>query len=192
MELPRLLRSATELQQLLLNEEYQFCIIGGVAVQRWGEPRGTRDIDLSLLTGFGSESRYIDTILSRLHPRIEDAAQFALLNRVLLVRDDHGVDIDISLGAMPFEERAIQRASKYSFADDCELVTCSATDLIVHKAFADRDQDWVDIRGVLIRSRSHVEWNVVLQELTPLVELKEEPVILDRLQQVYDSTDTTA
>ena len=27
----------------------QFCVIGGVALQRWGEPRFTADADLSVL-----------------------------------------------------------------------------------------------------------------------------------------------
>ncbi|HUS39578.1 MAG: hypothetical protein WBF93_17945 [Pirellulales bacterium] len=188
MELPKLLQSAIEVQQLLRAECFRFCIIGGIAVQRWGEPRGTRDVDLTLLTGFGNESKHIDVLLHKLEPRIPNAAEFALLNRVLLVRDHRGVDFDISLGAMPFEERTVERASEYLFAENCALVTCSATDLIVHKAFASRDQDWIDIRGVLTRSRSVVDWQTVLRELMPLVELKEEPEILDRLHELYQST----
>jgi hypothetical protein len=31
------------------------------------------------------------------------------------------------------------------------LHTCSAEDLIVLRAFADRSKDWVDIEGVIIR-----------------------------------------
>ena len=187
MEIPKLLRSAVELEERWRSRGYQFCFIGGIAVQRWGEPRNTRDLDLTLLTGFGGESEYIAAVLSEFQPRVPDARQFALLNRVLLVRDEHGIDIDISLGAMPFEERAIERATDFRLSENGSITTCSATDLIVHKAFASREQDWIDIRSVLVRSRSHVDWETVLRELTPLVELKEEPKILDRLQEIYQS-----
>ena len=112
MDLPKLLQSAIEIQEHLRSAGYRFCIIGGVALQRWGEPRGTRDVDVTLLTGFGSESKYVRTILDKFEPRIADAAEFALLHRVLLVRDHHGIDIDISLGAMPFEQRTIDRVSR--------------------------------------------------------------------------------
>ena len=38
---------------------------GGLAVQRWGEPRLTRDADLTLLTGFGKEARFASALLER-------------------------------------------------------------------------------------------------------------------------------
>ena len=48
------------------------------------------------------------------------------------------------------------------------------------KAFADRDLDWIDIKGILIRQRGRLDLDVVERELPPLVELKEEPASLDR------------
>ena len=33
---------------------------------RWAEPRVTRDVDLSLITGFGGEIGFIETILAGL------------------------------------------------------------------------------------------------------------------------------
>jgi hypothetical protein len=41
----------------------------------------------------------------------------------------------------------VQRASRYHIAEHQALLTCSAEDLIVHKAFADRPQDWLDVAG---------------------------------------------
>jgi hypothetical protein len=136
------------------------------------------------MTGFGGEGRYIDELLERYSPRIDKAREFALRNRVLLVSDSHGTPLDIALAAMPFEDRTIARASKFHIQGTGSITICSATDLIVHKAFANRDQDWVDIRGILARSREHVRWPILLEELTPLVELKEAPEILERLQQL--------
>jgi len=44
-----LFRSILSLQQRLLEEGILSIVIGGVAVAAWGEPRLTRDVDLSRL-----------------------------------------------------------------------------------------------------------------------------------------------
>lgn len=107
--------AAYDLQAFCERAGWRFCFIGGVAVQRWGEPRFTQDADLTLLKG------------------------------------------------------------QY-------LLTCSAEDLIVHKAFADRPQDWLDIDGVVARQGAALNRQQIWFELEPLVELKEEPAILERLR----------
>jgi hypothetical protein len=42
------LDAAWELGQFLDRHGVSYAIIGGIAVQRWGEPRFTRDLDLSV------------------------------------------------------------------------------------------------------------------------------------------------
>ena len=49
------IRAAAELQAVCTAHGWRFCLIGGLALQRWGEPRETIDVDLTLLTGFGDE-----------------------------------------------------------------------------------------------------------------------------------------
>ncbi len=61
-------------------------LYGTVMKQRWGEPRETVDVDLTLLTGFGGEGPFIHALLDRYEGRIDDAAGFARANRVLLLR----------------------------------------------------------------------------------------------------------
>ena len=51
--------AAAELQAVCEAEGWRHCLIGGVALQRWGEARETVDVDLTLLTGFGDEARFI-------------------------------------------------------------------------------------------------------------------------------------
>jgi hypothetical protein len=41
-------RAAAELQAVCVTNAWGFCFIGGLALQRWGEPRETVDDDLSL------------------------------------------------------------------------------------------------------------------------------------------------
>ena len=101
---------AEDLQSFCEGHNWKFCIIGGLALQFWGEQRLTKDVDITLLTGFGNEEIYIDALLTRFDKRIEDARTFALQNRVLLLQSSNHVGIDISLGAFPFEEELTNRS----------------------------------------------------------------------------------
>lgn len=177
-----MLRAATELQQLCETERWRFCFIGGVALQRWGEPRLTVDVDLTLVTGFGGEAPFVDRLLARFDPRIADARAFALENRVVLLRSASGVGLDVALGALPFEESAVARSSLFDFPYGIALRTCSAEDLIVMKAFAGRGQDWVDVERVLVRQGENLDWPYVRRQLEPLAQVKGDPEIMERLE----------
>src|SRR5215204_5744004 len=58
--LTRVYDAASALQSFCEKENWRFCFIGGIAVQRWGEPRQTVDADLTFLTGFGAEEKFVD------------------------------------------------------------------------------------------------------------------------------------
>ena len=177
--------SAVELQGFLESCRYPFCFIGGIAYQRWGEPRVTDDMDVTVVTGFGNETPIIQTVLKRYQARISDAAGFALQTRVLLLQDIAGFGIDMSLGALPFEERIVSRSSLWGVQGIGHIRTCSAEDLVVLKAFASRPQDWIDVEKVIIRHATQLNRQLIMEELTPLAELKEEPEILIHLEELF-------
>jgi hypothetical protein len=149
-------------------------VIGGVAVQRWGEPRQTRDVDLTLFTGLGGEEQFVDTILAHYAARLPDARQFAIERRVLLVETRIGIPLDISLGGLPYEARVVERSTPWGVEPGISLTTCSAEDLLVLKAFAGRVQDWLDVEGVIVRQGPQLDRRQVLAELRPLLDLKED------------------
>jgi hypothetical protein len=178
-----LCRVALEVQRECEKRGWGFCFIGGLAVQHWGEPRFTRDVDLTLLTGFGGEERYIDPLLEVFEPRIESCREFALENRVLLLKSVEGIGIDIALGALPFEEEAARRARLVEVEPDAVLKLCTAEDLIVMKAFADRLQDQLDVQRILIRQGvDNLDWGYILLHLAPLCQLKGAPEIVKKLE----------
>lgn len=177
-----LLEVAAGLQAFCEARGWRFCFIGGLAVQAWSEPRLTRDADMTLLTGFGSEEHFIDVLLGRYRARRGDARDFALTHRVLLLQADNGAGIDIALGALPFEESAVRRSRLVAFAEEIGLRVCSPEDLIVMKAFAGREQDWLDVRMTIVRQGAEaLDWNYVQHHLAPLAEAKGEPGILGKL-----------
>ena len=180
----RLARLAAEVQALLDTNGWKNCLIGGLVLQRWGEPRLTKDVDLTVLTGFGGEEAAVDLLLGRFAGRRADVREFALQNRVLLVQSHDGIGIDVALGALPFEERVMARASVFDLLIDCPLRTCSAEDLVVMKAFANRERDWLDLETVLVRQGKRLDWPQIIAELTPLCELNETPEIPGRLKRL--------
>lgn len=186
MKLGAVLDAAREIQEFLENARGRFCFIGGVAVQRWGEPRFTRDADMTLLTEFTDDEKWVDLLLSRFSPRRPDARDFALARRVLLLSASNGVDLDVALGGFPFEARCIERASPWILPGASTLLTCSAEDLVVHKAFASRDVDWLDVERILVRQTKKLNIPQILDELTPLAELKEDPEILPKLRRLLE------
>jgi hypothetical protein len=181
-EIGAVAEAALQLQEVCLGENWRFCFIGGLALLAWAYPRSTIDADITLLTGFGGEEAYIDLLLARFEARVPDARDFALRNRVLLLRNRRGIGLDIGLGALPFEENAIRRSVLREIVRGCALRVCTAEDLIVHKAFASRDQDWADVDAILMRGGSSLDTWQIFAELEPLVALKEEPEIVIRLK----------
>jgi hypothetical protein len=174
---------ALELQAFCEARKWRFCLIGGLAVQHWGEPRFTRDVDMTLLTGFGNEEPFVDEWLAHYKSRVENPVAFALTNRVLLLRSAAGIGIDIALGGLPFEEDAVARAIPVELDHGAWLRICSAEDLIIMKAFADRPQDRLDPRGILVRQGpENLDWKRIWGELSPLAEIKGAPGILEHLQ----------
>lgn len=179
-----LLAAALEVQSFIQSKGWRSCIIGGLAVHRWGNPRATQDVDISLLTGFGSEERYIDDLLSTFTSRIADARSLAVQGRVVLMTASNGIPIDIALAGLSYEEGLMDRASPHEYASGVLLNTISAEDLIITKAFADRGQDWVDVEGIVAAQWSSLDWSLVEQELNALCALKEDNSPVRRLQEV--------
>ena len=185
-----LLAAALEIQAFCRARNWRFCFIGGLAVQRWGEPRLTQDADLTVITGFGGEASFVDALLARFEGRVSDAREFALRNRVVLLRSSGGIPLDVALGAMPFEEHAVARASDFMMAPDAVILTCSGEDLMVFKAFAGRPQDWLDLEGIAVRQVGRLDERLIWRELVPLLELKETPEDAERLRAILDRART--
>ncbi|MCC7418607.1 MAG: hypothetical protein IT176_15840 [Acidobacteria bacterium] len=142
-------------------------------------------MDIVLLTGFGGEAAFADRVLEQFRARRADARQFALDRRVLLVESAEGIPLDISLAALPFEERVIGRSTDCAFAPDVVLSTCSAEDLVVLKAFADRPRDRLDIEGILVRQGRALDRAQIREELRPLLALKEDLAAEAALEKLF-------
>ncbi len=129
------LDTALRLQEFCRGRGWRFCFIGGLAVQKWSEPRVTDDVDLTLFTGLGTEAPFIDALLALdwVEPRIPRAREFAQTRRVLLLQTKGGVGIDVAMGAFPFEEEAVRRGQEITLLPGRALRLCTAEDLIIRR-----------------------------------------------------------
>lgn len=179
----RLYAAAEDLLALFQENGWKACLIGGLANLRWGEPRLTKDVDVSLAAGWGREEEIADLLLSRYRLRL-GSRDLALRTRVFLLSTPEEVPVDVALGAIPFELASIERSTEWTVLDRYRLRTCSAEDLIVHKVFAGRDRDWTDVRGIIYRQGARLDFDSIRRELPPLLELKEARENLARFERI--------
>lgn len=129
--------------------------------------RGSHDIDVRPRTDAPVDEELArrvtpEQILSlaaahEIHPRIDDALAFARRTQVLLLRHrPTGVNVDLSLAWLPFEEEALARQMVVRFRD-LELHVCDPEDLIVYKVVAARPVDLDDARQLAMRHRARVD-----------------------------------
>ena len=127
-------------------------IVGGLAVAILGRPRTTQDIDaiVFLKDHRWEEFLRIGESLS-FRSRVPDPLAFAEENRVLLARHEKsGIDVDLSLAALPFEREILKRSQKAKIGG-VRISIPTAEDLIILKAIANRPRDKIDIEGILER-----------------------------------------
>jgi len=178
------IKAICEIANFLRNEHIPYVIIGGIAVQHWGEPRFTRDIDVTILVNVGEEERVINKIFSKFAPRIQNALEIALKHRVCLVKSSDGYEIDISLGIPGYEEELIKRAVMCDLKV-CKVNICSAEDLIIHKAVAGRPQDCADIKGIILRRGDLLDVDYIRSWLTQFSLALEEKEVLERFERPW-------
>lgn len=124
-------------------------VIGGVAASLLGKPRLTKDIDAVVLDT-DAESLLESGAAFGFVARTTDAREFARNTRMLLLRYAKGnIDIDLSLGALPFETEVIERSSMIDVGAGVSIRIASPEDIIIMKAIAGRARDVMDIENII-------------------------------------------
>ena len=184
---PELAAAAAAVLSVLDDAGVPACVIGALAVHRWGQPRATSDADFSALASYGEERPVVDALLRRFEARRPNAEAFALANRVLLLKTRDGVEIDVALAAFPFEIEAIEMASSWEIVPGVPLRTCPAEHLIVYKLVAGRTHDVSDMESIVRRQGGRLDVERVRRWGRVLAELKEDPEMLVPFERVLRS-----
>ena len=137
-------------------------VFGGQAVLVYGEPRLTRDIDVTLGVDPGELARVLDAVESLgLRVLTDNAAEFVRETLVLPAIDpETGIRVDFVFSLSQFERAAIERSGPID-VEGIGVQFVSLEDLIVMKLVAGRPRDLEDVAAILRKNRgfdrNHVE-----------------------------------
>lgn len=128
-----------------------YMVIGGQAVLIHGEPRLTRDIDVTVAASLDELPRLLDLIRGLDLEVLVDAEEFARETMVLPCLDRvTGIRVDFILADTAYEREAMARACAVRLANTL-VRFASPEDLVVHKIIAGRPRDLEDVRSVLLK-----------------------------------------
>lgn len=130
-----------------------YMIIGGQAVLLYGEPRLTKDIDITLGVGvdrLGEMKAVVDRLgLKYLTDKVDD---FVNETMVLPVSEEKsGIRVDFIFSYSPYERQAIGRAKGILFGKT-RIKFAALEDVIIHKMIAERPRDIEDVESVLLKN----------------------------------------
>jgi hypothetical protein len=130
-----------------------YMVIGGQAVLVHGEPRLTRDIDITL----GATTEELDAVLDAaqkagLRPLIENPRVFVRDTWVLPCSDTQtGIRVDLMFSFTAYELEAMKRAVLVPVGKS-KVRVATAEDLVILKILAGRPRDLEDARLVLLKN----------------------------------------
>lgn len=133
-----------------------YMVIGGQAVLVYGEPRLTKDIDITL--GVGVD--HLDNILNLVKRLgfdilVDDVQGFVKKTMTLPVVDkESGIRLDLIFSFSDYERQAIANAKKIKIGG-AAVSFASLEDVVIHKIIAGRPRDLEDVKSVLLKSRNY-------------------------------------
>lgn len=178
--------AALEVGNFLVKRKIPYAIIGGLAVQVWGQVRLTADADLSVAAPLTTGSAPLVRLITEHFPsRSADPVDFAAKTRMVLITASNGVEVDISLALPGYEDQLFARAVDYEIEPGRTLRLCSAEDLIIHKCVAGRPQDISDVQSVVKRQGKKLDTAYIRRWLRDFSDVLANPDILERFESAW-------
>ena len=187
-ELEPLLSPIIAIQKLIEHFDDQGIVIGGVAASILGKPRLTADADAMLLLSIEAVPQLIELAEQvGLTPRLPDVVEFAQRSRVVLLEHQAtGINVDISLGLLPFEIEAVERSQNHHIGT-ISVRLPTPEDLIILKAVAHRPKDMLDIAAV-IAANPNLDHQRIAFWVRQFADLLEMPELWDEVEKLLKNT----
>jgi len=130
-----------------------YMVIGGQAVLLYGEPRLTRDIDITLGIGVNDLNRIKKIVLIiGLKILVKNGKEFVERNMVLpTLEKKSGIRVDFIFSFSPYERQAIERAKDIKLGRTL-VRFASLEDVVIHKMIAGRARDMEDVKSILLKN----------------------------------------
>ena len=139
-----------QIARSLENNGIPYMIIGGQAVLLYGEPRLTRDIDITLGVGPENYKKLVDIVTNLGWELLtDDPAEFVRETLILPCEvKDANIRVDFIFSASEYERQALNRVHRVPYGD-VSVSFISVEDLIIHKMISARPRDIDDVRLIL-------------------------------------------
>lgn len=182
--LGHLLEPLSALERLMKKTRSPWMIIGGVAASLLGKPRFTADVDVVVLIDDEDISGFLKSAERfGFRSRIANPIEFAKKNRILLLRHiQSAINIDISLGLLPFEKNAIKNRIRRKVRN-LTFYLPTPEDLIIFKAVSHRPQDMMDIQEIL-RDNPSLNVRYIRRMVNEFADALEMPEIHDDIKAI--------
>jgi hypothetical protein len=126
-----------------------YMVIGGQAVLLYGEPRLTKDIDITLGVGVEGFTQITDLVRElSLKILVDNPEAFVHKTMVLpVIEDASGIRVDFIFSHSPYEQQAITRTREVQFGATA-VKFASLEDVVIHKIIAGRGRDIDDVKAI--------------------------------------------
>jgi len=148
----------SKISKELEKRKIPYMVIGGQAVLLYGEPRLTKDIDITLGISHKKLSK-IESLSKKLKLRVlvENPKDFIKQTMVLPVEDEKtGISIDFIFSFSEYEKQAIKRANPVKMLNT-HVNFASLEDMVIHKIIAGRPRDLEDAETILLKNPKYDE-----------------------------------
>ncbi len=174
-----------DVQEFLKKQGVPYMVIGGIGNLVWGEPRLTVDIDITVHISPVKERDFIREIESRFRILVENPDEFVKKTRVLPIEITQSVKGDFIFAGLDYEKKAIERAVEVEISKNNRVRVCTAEDLIIHKALSEREKDWQDIEGILLRRGALLDKKYIDKWLHEFASALDKPGIQKRFKELW-------
>ena len=163
---------------LLERHKLRYAVVGGLALAQWGVSRATRDVDFKVSVP-GTDYDAVREILTTALP---DPGRPGLPANPLIVSVcADGVIVDFLLALPGYDTEIVDRAVERDVGDHKVFFT-SAEDLIVQKAIANRERDWLDVEALLVARRDRLDLAFIRHWAEQFADALERPELAARIE----------
>ncbi len=135
-------------------QDIPYMVIGGQAVLLYGEPRLTKDIDITLGLDVDHLSKVLQVVEKIGLKPLVNPEIFTPKTFVLPCQDaNSGIRVDFIFSFSPYEREAIRRSKSVKMGKQT-VQFASLEDLIIHKVVAGRPRDMEDVKGLLLKNQN--------------------------------------
>ena len=143
-----------KLAKALKKRKIPYMVIGGQAVLLYGEPRMTRDIDITIGAGTEKLGELLgvlkETGLKVIPKKVKEFVEQTFV--LPAIDKKTGIRADFIFSFTPYEAAAIKRARKITLAGE-KMAFAAPEDVIIHKIFAGRPRDIEDAKSIILKNK---------------------------------------